>query len=1122
MLEPSKAETYLEELATLQQTKVREAERQNILSKLLRRLVLSVTNDEWMAFRNFYARFRYLLSKMDSSAAEQSNLDAFRRWVKEGDDTKLTENAILQGIILMKSLVGSLSEKNLPGEKMLPLTNGQLVSSSTEPSDPIPSPGYFSNLFPLRNYAKLKTLKILCSSWTEIQQEEGQPYFIVSGYDLEELDRSVTIYIRQDPHYNYLSVRKLLTKDAIWQFQHIRSLATGENEYETTFDSLLTLEPDYLMEATGIGECYSSGGANSDIYFLSRLVEDLPGTSALKGSIVGYYLDELLQKPVKGREEIYLTAQKNNALKAAQFGSIQMEEIKTSIFTEHLPNIETLVRREQAKELWIEPTYFSTEYGLQGRLDLLSKDRINGTRDIIELKSGSPSNPLRSIAWVNHKVQVICYDMLLESTYGGDRKGTNAVFYSRCTSSPYRNLVSDFGEKRWMLEKRNEIVASIYELAAGNYATLLRIKESGIPCLPSFSEGFLGSFQRAYQPGRITTEYYQEMISFLLRELINAKVGNQLREEDEEQPNGFAGLWLDSLKDKENDFRILYDLKVTGKDTTAGTIALTFNPAIDHAFRKGDPVIMYPGDKGEYNALKQHILKGSVESIHLDSLVVSLNNKQTDYSFIDQHGDWAIEEDIFERNYWSAISCLFNVLTATDRKKRLLFGHEQPVSNTTQPYQKAGLTTTQATAIGQALDARDYYLLQGPPGTGKTSTFLVNYVKESLGRTADRIVVLAFTNKAVEKICESFRNPRDGVSIPYLRLGSRHVKDSALFTEQISGDNPDNWRKTLHQHRVFVCTVTTFQNNWLLLRKFIPFSQVVIDEASQLTEAAIAGVLTLFEKYVLIGDHKQLPAVVTQEEKRCRTDSKYLNQLGIENLRVSLFERLFQNAHKKGWTFAYGQLQDHYRMHEDIAGLITHHYSAGLVAVLKEQQNLQPPYSLPPGHFLEALTRRRVLFIESPRESGFKKNMKEALVAATIANTLIAEGVVKPKDIGIITPFRAQIGAIKKYLRKELLEDEQFIIDTVERFQGDERKVIIFSTTIGNARQIGSIQSITSDGTSVTDRKLLVSISRASDQLIILGNALALRGAKEYRDLLAQVERDGGIISPQNIYENKG
>src|SRR5882757_960723 len=124
MLETNKAETYLEELAFLQQTKIRIAERQNVLSKLLRRLVLSVTNDEWMAFRNFYARFRYLLSKMDSSAAEQKNLDAFRRWVKEGDDNKLTETAILQGVLLMRSLVASLSEKNIPGEKGLLLNDG--------------------------------------------------------------------------------------------------------------------------------------------------------------------------------------------------------------------------------------------------------------------------------------------------------------------------------------------------------------------------------------------------------------------------------------------------------------------------------------------------------------------------------------------------------------------------------------------------------------------------------------------------------------------------------------------------------------------------------------------------------------------------------------------------------------------------------------------------------------------------------------------------------------------------------------------------------------------------------------------------------------------------------------
>jgi len=374
------------------------------------------------------------------------------------------------------------------------------------------------------------------------------------------------------------------------------------------------------------------------------------------------------------------------------------------------------------------------------------------------------------------------------------------------------------------------------------------------------------------------------------------------------------------------------------------------------------------------------------------------------------------------------------------------------------------------------------------------------------------MVVLAFTNKAVDKICEAFRNPREGAAIPYLRLGSRHVQDNNLFAEQIKGnDNPDSWRKVIDGHKVFVSTVTTFHNNWQLLRQFIPFSEVVVDEASQLTEAVLSSVLTLFDKFVLIGDHKQLPAVITQDHQLCQINSTYLNQLGIHDLRISLFERLMDNARRKGWTGAYGQLRDHYRMHEDIAALISRHYRVELKAGLPGQASREPVYFLPEGHFLSSLAGRRVVFVETPAEGGPKRNDKEALMAATIVHELVATGGVKPADIGIITPFRAQIAAIKEHLRPELLGSEELIIDTVERYQGDERKIIIFSTTIQDARQLRTIQNVAEDEVSLVDRKLLVSISRAVEQLIILGNSRALCASDIYQELI------DGVIVEWNI-----
>jgi DNA replication ATP-dependent helicase Dna2 len=271
--------------------------------------------------------------------------------------------------------------------------------------------------------------------------------------------------------------------------------------------------------------------------------------------------------------------------------------------------------------------------------------------------------------------------------------------------------------------------------------------------------------------------------------------------------------------------------------------------------------------------------------------------------------------------------------------------------------------------------------------------------------------------------------------------------------------------------------------------------------------------LVLFDKFILIGDQKQLPSVVTQDVRTCLTKSNYLkDDLAITDFRISLFERLKKRAESKGWNMACGQLTDHYRMHQQIASLITRHYADPLVAGKDKQKSTAAPYVLPEKHLLSPLSPHRIVFIESPSEVGLKKNKQEAEMAATIAQYLIDANIVTPAEIGIITPFRAQITEIKKYIRTELLNDKNFIVDTVERYQGDERKIIIFSTTITCARLVGAIQSIASNDMDKTDRKLLVSISRASEQFIVLGNSEALQAAKAYCEIIDQIKLKNGYL----------
>lgn len=1069
-------------------------------------LVEALTQDDIVVYKNFYARFRSLLSKLDLSILEEQELDAFRRFIRESKKELQNEVFFQQGL----SLMGLMLEKGFPELDKKEIRN-QILH---------PKESYFRDLYPQKDFKELKAITLLVTKVSEIYEKKGIQFFYVKGFRRGDLSQSLTVWLRNFKWIKFTDLQPFFRKNYFVHFQNLLPSEKKEESLKVTVDTLVSVESDFLISATDIGGCFNNKGSKSDLFFLNKLVRNLPGAPAVKGSLVGKYLDDLTRKEY-AEPDTFLDGQKMMALQAAGIGKEGMGQIKKDINNEHLMHIHSLVGHVFAdgKTPWIEPTFFSKDFGIQGRVDLLEAYQDAKRFDIIELKSGKPSNPIWNIAWKNHQMQAVCYDLSLESTYGNDFKGTTAIYYSKFdpdnNPTPLREIVSEQKEKREALGLRNEIVHKLYAIANREFDFFDRIKDDGIPDLPPFLLAPLNVLRNSLDQDGLYTTYYQEMIAFILRELITAKVGGEKLLSEDRGQNGFAGLWLDTKEKKEKEYRIIYDLKREDIDENNGYVTLRMpEEKKSHSFRKGDLIVLYPRNKkGSYFALDFHILKGVIEELESEYLTVSLFNKQTDYSFIRGFDYWAIEPDIFETNYWSSISCLFAFLSAEEKKKRLLFALDYPETKPTETNLPDSLTRNQKTALSDALAAKDYYLLQGPPGTGKTSTFLVSYVQQVLQLTGEQVFILAFTNKAVEKLCESLRAPRnDGEAIPYLRFGSKNVEDANLFREKIEGHNPDKWKELIKAHRVFVSTVATFQNKWKLLKQFISFNNLIIDEASQLTEAQITGVVSMFKKFVLIGDQLQLPAVVTQTEETCRVESRPLREAGIIDFRISLFERMFNKAVENKWEHAYGQLTDHYRMHDSIANLISLHYRKGLESGTEDQRRKERFFDFKQDHPLEFLNRGRALFIETPSDSSLRINRREARLVGLLVSFLIKDGLVKPCEIGVITPFRAQIDEVKKNLPEKVLK--KVLVDTVERFQGDEKKVILFSTTIAKSSQISNMENLIlyDESGKKTDRKLLVSISRASEQFIMLGNSEALQGSKMYAEVIGSIVSDDGYL----------
>ena len=109
------------------------------------------------------------------------------------------------------------------------------------------------------------------------------------------------------------------------------------------------------------------------------------------------------------------------------------------------------------------------------------------------------------------------------------------------------------------------------------------------------------------------------------------------------------------------------------------------------------------------------------------------------------------------------------------------------------------------------------------------------------------------------------------------------------------------------------------------------------------------------------------------------------------------------------------------------------------------------------------------------------------------------------ETVGVITPFRAQIANIRNHLDNKL---QDITIDTVERFQGSERKIIIVSFAVKSTTQLGAIQSLNDEG---VDRKLNVAITRAKDHLILIGSEDVLIRTK-FKKLIDFIKRKMDIF----------
>ncbi|MEM1321752.1 MAG: AAA domain-containing protein [Bacteroidota bacterium] len=1077
------------------------------LYHLLNLVFVEVTRKERLQFSTLFARIAYVGHKYNFDRPLQYQIHRFRAAVRKGKEEQLDSNYQLGQRVVAQSIAQALKQ---------------------------PIPEAIAQLLPPEEAFAFQAV--------EVQSFKPKARVIVLGDDAEQQQ---LIAIDRDRPAEELRVQY----NIVDRNENFKATIT---RIKDTFGFPLTLNlldveigqdgiyrprafvvlPDYLCDVSAISECFKDFGTAPLLYLLKKYLPFNQSTPLMLGNIANFFLDELMSDPQRNFKDIFPKVFRLNPLAFAIFDDRQIREIMQKS-QKHFLNLKRIIQQELQEndivleDCFLEPSFYSEKYGLQGRLDVFYKDREDAKQSaIVELKSGKAYMPNAYGISHNHFTQTLLYDLLVKSVFTNSIAPANYILYSGLDDRQLRFAPVVKAQQMEAIQLRNQLITLERGLASlspdrpdqAHLFDLLR--PSSMPKAKGFVGRDLAHFEKVYQGmSPLERKYFVAFSGFIAREQQLAKTGVQ----GMNQLNGLASLWLNGFAEKQESFDIISHLQIkvnqSQDENPLVTFAKTEKTNELANFRKGDIAVLYPFSHPEATVLNNHIFKCTIIEINREEVCIRLRSRQFNSRLFEEEGlHWNIEHDLFDSGFVAMYRSLFQFGQFPAFKKALLLGRQTPQQPEAQEViAPRELTEKQQAIFRKLIQAKDYFLLWGPPGTGKTSMMLKHVVAYLLNNTDENILLLAYTNRAVDEICEAVEKIDAYVKQEYLRIGSRYstaerFRDQLLDSQLSQVNTRKELRELLESRRIYVGTVASVAGKQELLQ-LKKFDRVIIDEASQILEPMLVGMLPLFERFVLIGDHQQLPAVVLQASEESAVGGAELRHLGLDNLRNSLFERLFKRCQQNDWHWAYACLSQQGRMHEDIMAFPNEFFYQNTLEVLPapfgKHQVLPLRDQLPadPTTLEQQLVSQRMLFIPTPvddRSASQKTNIHEAKLVGELIRSFqriyaANDRPFGPQSLGIITPYRAQIAQIRMLLRESEIDAEALTIDTVERYQGGARDIILISLCANRFSQLASLVSLSSEG---VDRKLNVALTRARQHLVILGNPQVLSNNVVYQRLM--------------------
>jgi DNA replication ATP-dependent helicase Dna2 len=376
------------------------------------------------------------------------------------------------------------------------------------------------------------------------------------------------------------------------------------------------------------------------------------------------------------------------------------------------------------------------------------------------------------------------------------------------------------------------------------------------------------------------------------------------------------------------------------------------------------------------------------------------------------------------------------------------------------------LDAAQAEAFSAALSRRPLAMVQGPPGTGKT--WLLAHAVAALARRGERILVTAFTHRAVNHALRKVAQVAPDLRV--IKAGRATAADDLRGTPVQRASSlrrvaPDPGRPT-----VVGATVFGTRSAW----DTDPFDRVVVDEAAQVPLSVAACALLAAEKTLLVGDHRQMGPIV-----RGSPDDPLAA--------VSLFEHLAPR-------YPPVLLRTTYRMNRDILEFPGAAFYGGRLEPSPEAaaRRFEPVPGGPYGAILGGEPGAVLALVD---HEGFRSRSEpEARVVSGIVVDLMARQGVAADRIAVVAPYRAQLRLIRT-LTREGLRDAGYggrvlpVIDTVERIQGQERDVVIVSLTASDPDTLAGEHA----EFFFSPNRLNVTLTRARTKLVVVASEHVFR-----------------------------